>query len=51
LTQKNKNENLGTFLETQWLRFHAGGVGSISGQGAKTPHASWLKTQNTKQEQ
>ena len=31
--------------------FNAGGVGSISGQGAKTPHASWLKTQNTKQKQ
>ena len=31
--------------------FNAVGVGSISGQGAKTPHASWLKTQNTKQKQ
>ena len=27
------------------------GVGSIPGQGAKTPHASWPKIQNIKQKQ
>ena len=29
----------------------AGGVGSIPGQGAKTPHASLPKNQNVKQNQ
>ena len=28
-----------------------GGVGSIPGQGAKIPHASWPKNQNIKQKQ
>ena len=34
------------FLVVQWLRLHtsnAGGVGSISGQGIKIPHATWPK--------
>ena len=30
---------------------NAGGVGSIPSQGAKTPHASWLKNQTIKQKQ
>ena len=30
---------------------NAGGVGSIPGQGAKIPHASWSKSQNIKQKQ
>ena len=29
----------------------AGSVGSIPGQGAKTPYASWPENQNIKQEQ
>ena len=29
----------------------AEGVGSILGQGAKSPHAQWLKSQNVKQKQ
>ena len=29
----------------------AGDTGSILGQGAKTPHASWPKNQNIKQKQ
>ena len=29
----------------------AGNVGSIPGQGAKIPHASWPKNQNIKQKQ
>ena len=39
LTQKNKNENLGTFLETQWLRFHLSmqSVGVILRQEPKIP--------------
>ena len=40
--------NLGTCLVVQWLRLcsSAGDVGSIPGQGAKIPHASWTKNQN-----
>ena len=30
---------------------NAGGAGSIPGQGAKIPHASWPKNQNIKQKQ
>ena len=30
---------------------NAGGAGSISGQGAKIPHASWPKNQNIKRKQ
>ena len=30
---------------------NAGGEGSIPGQGAKIPHASWLKNQNIKKKQ
>ena len=30
---------------------NAGGVGSISGQGAEIPHVSWPKNQNIKQKQ
>ena len=30
---------------------NAGGAGSITGQGAKIPHASWPKKQNIKQKQ
>ena len=30
---------------------NAGGAGSIPGQGAKIPHASWPKNQNRKQKQ
>ena len=30
---------------------NAGGVGSISGQGAKIPHALWPKNKNIKQKQ
>ena len=30
---------------------NAGGAGSILGQGAKIPHASWPKNQNIKQKQ
>ena len=30
---------------------NAGGKGSIPGQGAKTPHASWPLNQNIKQKQ
>ena len=33
------------------LPFNAGGTGSISGRGAKIPHASWPKTQNMEQKQ
>ena len=40
--------NPGTCLVVQWLRLcsNAGDVGSIPGQGAKIPHASWTKNQN-----
>ena len=44
---------LGTSLVIQWLRldaFHAGGVGSIPGQGAKIQHASGPKNHNIKTE-
>ena len=44
----------GISLVVQWLRLclpNAGGVGSIPGQGAKIPHASWPKNQNIKQKQ
>ena len=30
---------------------NAGGAGSIPGQGAKIPHASWPKNQNIEQKQ
>ena len=30
---------------------NAGGVGSVPGQGAKIPHASWTKNQSTKQKE
>ena len=33
------------------LPSNAGGVGSVPGQGAKTPHVTWPKNQNTKQKQ
>ena len=33
------------------LSSNAEGVGSIPGQGAKIPHASWPKNQNIKQKQ
>ena len=33
------------------LPFNEGGVGSIPGQEAKIPHASWPKNQNIKQKQ
>ena len=33
------------------LPSNAGGEGSIPGQGAKIPHASWPKNQNIKQKQ
>ena len=33
------------------LPSNAGGEGSIPGQGAKIPHASWPKKQNIKQKQ
>ena len=33
------------------LPSNAGGAGSIPGQGAKIPHASWPKNQNIKQKQ
>ena len=33
------------------LPSNAGGVGSIPGQEAKIPHASWPKNQNIKQKQ
>ena len=33
------------------LPSNAGGAGSIPGQGAKIPHASWPKHQNIKQKQ
>ena len=33
------------------LPYKTGGVGLIHGQGAKTPHATWPKNQNIKQEQ
>ena len=35
----------------QWLRLHLPIRGSIPGQGAKIPHASWRKNQNIKQKQ
>ena len=37
----------------QWLIPHlpVQGVGSVAGQGAKIPHASWPKKQNIKQNQ
>ena len=35
----------------QWLRLHLPIQGSIPGQGAKIPHASWPKNQNIKQKQ
>ena len=41
-----KNEDYGTSLEVQWLRScpsNAGGVGSDTGQGTKTPHATGSK--------
>ena len=44
-----KEGDLGISLAVQWLS--AGGVGSISGWGAKILHASWLKKQNIKQKQ
>ena len=40
---------LQTSLVAQWLRLHApnaGGIGSIHGQGTKTPHAIHLVSQN-----
>ena len=43
---------LGTSLVVQWLRLcasNAGGVGSIPGQGAKIPYASWPKKPKHKQ--
>ena len=33
------------------LPSNAGGAGSIPGQGAKIPHATWPKHQNIKQKQ
>ena len=33
------------------LPSNTGGVGSIPGQGAKIPHASWPRNQNIKQRQ
>ena len=33
------------------LPSNAGGMGSIPGQGTKTPRASWSKNQNMKQKQ
>ena len=44
---------LETSLSVQWLRFHvshAGGMGSVPGQGAKIPHATWPKTPKHKTE-
>ena len=38
--------------QVQWLRLHLpmqGGSSSITGWGAKIPHASWPKKQNRKQ--
>ena len=46
--------NLGTSPAVQWLRLQLpmqGGAGSIPGQGAKIPQASWSKSQNIKQKQ
>ena len=39
----------GPVVET--LPSNAGGIGSIPGQGAKIPPASWPKEQNTNQKQ
>ena len=45
---------LGTSLVIQWLRLHppnaghAGGMGSIPGQGTKTSYAMWLKKKKKK---
>ena len=39
-----KETQNGTHLVVQWLRFcasNSGGTGSIPGQGAKIPHATW----------
>ena len=38
-------------LVVKTLPSSAGGGGSIPGQGAEIPHASWPKTQNIKQKQ
>ena len=46
---------LGTSLVIQWLRLHppnaghAGGMGSIPGQGTKTSYAMWLKKKKKKE--
>ena len=45
---KSKDKQQGTSLAVQWLRFHAGGAGSIPGQGTKIPHAAGPKTKKTK---
>ena len=43
-----------TSLVAQWLRLHtshAGGTGSIPGQGSKIPHAVWCKKKKKNTEQ
>ena len=42
-------EQLETSLVVQWLRFWAGGMGSIPGQGPKTLHTVELQKQTNKQ--
>ena len=47
--EKNRDFPGGPVVETS--PSSAGGAGSIPGQGAKIPHASWPKNQNIKQKQ
>ena len=48
LESMSYKEQLETSLVAQWLRFCAGGMGSIPGQQTKIPHTLWCSQKKKK---